>query len=290
MSIDSDFSGTTCVVGILRGSELHVCNIGDSRVFLAVRDAGTGALTPMPISRDHKPEIPEERARIVAHGGRVHSVTYADGEEGPQRVWLADVDIPGLAMSRSLGDVVAHSAGVVSTPETHTLRLLPAHAFLVWGSDGLFEFLSNAEVLEILRGAEKGAPVGAGAAAAAGAAAGAGAGADFLKSAMDRMVDESSRRWLANEASAIDDISVIIVQLDVAAEGGSRAGASASSSGGSAGSSGMKGGGTAAALQRPALLGGGGGLAMAASGAGASSGGVGSRPSSGAQKASGGGR
>ncbi len=35
---------------------------------------------------------------------------------GPQRVWLKNENIPGLAMSRSVGDRVAHSVGVSSEP------------------------------------------------------------------------------------------------------------------------------------------------------------------------------
>ena len=33
---------------------------------------------------------------------------------GPNRVWLADAWIPGLAMSRAIGDIVAHTVGVSS--------------------------------------------------------------------------------------------------------------------------------------------------------------------------------
>ena len=36
---------------------------------------------------------------------------------GPPRVWLKDQDYPGLAMSRSFGDRVAHSVGVSEEPE-----------------------------------------------------------------------------------------------------------------------------------------------------------------------------
>ena len=35
---------------------------------------------------------------------------------GPSRVWLAHEDVPGLAMSRSLGDYVAQSVGVIPDP------------------------------------------------------------------------------------------------------------------------------------------------------------------------------
>ena len=35
---------------------------------------------------------------------------------GPSRVWLKNEDIPGLAMSRSLGDNIAHRVGVICDP------------------------------------------------------------------------------------------------------------------------------------------------------------------------------
>ena len=35
---------------------------------------------------------------------------------GPARVWLKDEDSPGLAMSRSIGDVVANTVGVIPEP------------------------------------------------------------------------------------------------------------------------------------------------------------------------------
>ena len=44
-------------------------------------------------------------------GGRVRPLQNKMGSEshdvGPARVWLPDLEIPGLAMSRSLGDYVA---------------------------------------------------------------------------------------------------------------------------------------------------------------------------------------
>jgi hypothetical protein len=35
---------------------------------------------------------------------------------GPHRVWLKNENIPGLAMSRSFGDLVAASVGVIPEP------------------------------------------------------------------------------------------------------------------------------------------------------------------------------
>ena len=45
---------------------------------------------------------------------------YDGNQIGPQRVWLKYENVPGLAMSRSFGDEVAHSVGVSSEPEIFT--------------------------------------------------------------------------------------------------------------------------------------------------------------------------
>ncbi len=117
-SIDTEFSGTTAVIALIVGNEITVANIGDSRVILGKKNAS--GYYPDPISIDHKPDTPAEKARILKAGGRVFAVSYDDGIDGPARVWLGHMDIPGLAMSRSLGDSVAHSAGVSSEPEIFT--------------------------------------------------------------------------------------------------------------------------------------------------------------------------
>lgn len=44
---------------------------------------------------------------------------------GPARVWLQHSWVPGLAMSRALGDAVAHSVGVSSKPDTAVTELTP---------------------------------------------------------------------------------------------------------------------------------------------------------------------
>ena len=38
-------------------------------------------------------------------------------KKGPYRVWVQDEMYPGLAMSRSIGDFIASSVGVIPNPE-----------------------------------------------------------------------------------------------------------------------------------------------------------------------------
>lgn len=70
------------------------------------------------MSNDHKPSVQAERERILRGKGRVEAFRDAEGREvGPLRVWLRDANGPGLAMTRSFGDLVAASVGVCWEPE-----------------------------------------------------------------------------------------------------------------------------------------------------------------------------
>lgn len=70
------------------------------------------------LSRDHKPNLAGESERIINKNGRIDAFKDFNGKNiGPMRVWMKNEDIPGLAMSRSLGDAVAESLGVIATPD-----------------------------------------------------------------------------------------------------------------------------------------------------------------------------
>jgi serine/threonine protein phosphatase PrpC len=185
--IDSEFSGTTLSMAIIRGNHVTGVNIGDSRVILGKEEAGR--MVAQDITFDHKPESPKEKERILACGGRVFAVEYDDGIDGPARVWLGHMDIPGLAMSRSLGDVVAHSAGVISEPEFTEYELNPStDKFIVVATDGLWEFISNQETVDFVEAQNTPAD------------------------AVDVLVTEAATRWM-HEEQVIDDTTIIVANL-----------------------------------------------------------------------------
>jgi hypothetical protein len=70
------------------------------------------------MSIDHKPEIEQERKRIISKGGRVDRYSENGIKMGPFRLWMKNENYPGLAMSRSIGDFCAHSIGGISEPGT----------------------------------------------------------------------------------------------------------------------------------------------------------------------------
>lgn len=69
---------------------------------------------------------------------------------GPPRVWLRDVNLPGLCMTRSFGDNVGASVGVIDKPEVVSYEIDPADRYLLVMSDGIFEFMENQEVMELV--------------------------------------------------------------------------------------------------------------------------------------------
>lgn len=119
---DIRMSGTAAVVVFVRGDQLYTANVGDSRVVLATQTAK--GVQPVELTFDQKPEMAGERKRIVAAGGIVEPILDPyDGPVGPCRVWVKEQALPGLAMSRSLGDSLAASVGVCPDPVVNSFKV-----------------------------------------------------------------------------------------------------------------------------------------------------------------------
>ena len=137
---DISLSGTTMVSVLIRGNKLWCANIGDSRALLARLLKPNNSLSQnyrnwmaIALSRDHKASLPEENQRILQQGGRVEAYTDEFGNQlGPARVWLKHESLPGLAMSRSLGDGVCKTVGVVCDPELVEYTVCADDKFVVF--------------------------------------------------------------------------------------------------------------------------------------------------------------
>jgi len=69
---------------------------------------------------------------------------------GVERVWLKKHDFPGLAMSRSLGDKLAHTVGVIPEPDLKTVKLdRDMNEYLVMlASDGVWDQYTPEQIRE----------------------------------------------------------------------------------------------------------------------------------------------
>jgi serine/threonine protein phosphatase PrpC len=61
--IDIDLSGTTAVTCFIERDKIYTANAGDSRALLGFQDKN-GDWGGKELSRDHKPDLPQEMERI----------------------------------------------------------------------------------------------------------------------------------------------------------------------------------------------------------------------------------
>ncbi|XP_061357967.1 protein phosphatase 2C and cyclic nucleotide-binding/kinase domain-containing protein isoform X1 [Gastrolobium bilobum] len=200
--LDDSMSGTTAITVLVRGKTIYVANSGDSRAVIAERRGKD--VVAVDLSIDHTPFRPDELERVKLCGARVLTLDQIEGlkdpdvqcwgtEEGddgdPPRLWVPNGMYPGTAFTRSLGDSIAETIGVVANPEIVVFELTQKHPFFVLASDGVFEFLSSQTVVEMV--------------------------AKFKdpRDACAAIVAESYRLWLQYETRT-DDITIIIVHIN----------------------------------------------------------------------------
>ena len=182
--IDANLSGTTCVMVAQIGDRFICANIGDSRAIMIK----TGNEI-VPLSIDQKPDDPEESKRIVQNGGEI-SQYEEDGEKsGPYRIWKKGEVYPGIAMSRSVGDFIATSLGVVPEAKFIEEKIDQDCKFIVVASDGIWEFLDNKRVGEIVMPYYKN---------------------DDPDGACKALIKEATE-WWNKEDIVVDDITVVVV-------------------------------------------------------------------------------
>ena len=160
--IDTTYSGSTLICTLLLHKNLICANTGDSRAILARKSSQTSnQWSFLPLSTDHKPDVPEEKARILKSGGIIQEMRDCEGRAiGPLRVWPCKEANMGLAMSRSIGDKSVKPFGVTWEPgfscnfkkknkvflEIKKIAIEEGDRFMVLGSDGVWEVISSQEV------------------------------------------------------------------------------------------------------------------------------------------------
>ncbi|CAH8309890.1 unnamed protein product [Eruca vesicaria subsp. sativa] len=186
-SVDCFCSGTTAVTLIKQGEYLVVGNVGDSRAVMGTRN-GENALVAVQLTVDLKPNLPAEAERIKKCRGRVFALR---DEPEVCRVWLPNCDSPGLAMARAFGDFCLKDFGLISVPDVSFRRLTEKDEFIVLASDGIWDVLSNEEVVAIV------------------------ASAPSRSAAARALVESAVRAWRYKyPTSKVDDCAAVCLYLD----------------------------------------------------------------------------
>lgn len=95
-------------------------------------------------------------------------------------------------MSRSFGDNISKSIGVTSEPEVIRMKLDKRDRFVLLASDGVWEFISNQEVLQLIVPYYK---------------------EGKLEEACDALSRLAYERWTAEDSSVVDDITFVLIFL-----------------------------------------------------------------------------
>lgn len=149
-------------------------------------------VTAYALSRDLLPSLDQERQRIFQQGGNIRPSTdpISGNSYGPDRIWAPGQDYPGLMMSRSFGDQIAHEYGVTEIPEVSIVKYNPAiHKGLILASDGVWEHITNLQACKLVE--------------------------DYLEEnnadiAVDIIVIQALQMWKMKSPGYVDDTSCIL--------------------------------------------------------------------------------
>ena len=149
-------SGSCALVMLVVNDSCYVANVGDSRAIMS----GEGGKRLFLLSKDHKPGSEDESKRISEAGGSIYQSQtwqYRATPEGLRKETnLGPVRLlPGrLSVSRSFGDAEAkierfggNPSVLIATPDIRSFKISPDHDFVLLGSDGVFDKLTNKEAV-----------------------------------------------------------------------------------------------------------------------------------------------
>ena len=185
-----EMSGTTVVLVIQLEEHIICANTGDSRAILVYANSKKLINSKIfNLSYDAKPDNPSEKKRIYENGGVVEVILDENDKPiGPSRIWMKGQTYPGLAISRTIGDIDAKKIGVIPHPQIIEYTINPKTKYIIACSDGIWEFISNEEVMKI-------------------------ANPFYLKNDASGLCHEltniSTKRWLKDDV-AVDDITVVV--------------------------------------------------------------------------------
>ncbi|KAL2901298.1 putative protein phosphatase 2C 43 [Bienertia sinuspersici] len=156
-------SGSCCLIGVIWQGRIYIANLGDSRAIIASVNPGTSYIVAQQLSTEHNTSIQAIRNDL-----------WREFTEDPQiliqknNVWR----VKGvIQVTRAIGDVYLKHPGFQISPEyekfqitgnpitTSVLSSVPTiytrelnhyDRFLIFASDGLWDYLSNQEAVDLV--------------------------------------------------------------------------------------------------------------------------------------------
>ena len=162
-NIENDKSGSCALVAILTETKIYLANLGDSRAILST-NFGTKIKQ---LTYDHKPNNINEFERLLKNGSKIYFEENEKQENGERKkIFILDKiqlekytnnkeltfrEYPSnLAVCRSIGDFKykKKEGSIINIPEIFEYDLNSCNDFIIMGCDGIFDDLSNQEIID----------------------------------------------------------------------------------------------------------------------------------------------
>ncbi|KAH6769709.1 Protein phosphatase 2C family protein [Perilla frutescens var. hirtella] len=154
--------GSCVLLALLHGKNLYLLNLGDSRAVLATYDQriemkGKERLRAVQLTESHTVDNEDERIRVLSEHPDDSSTLVAGKVKGKLKVTRAFG--VGYLKTKDMNDAlmgILRVRNLISPPYVSVQPSLIAHEvsdsdhFVVLGSDGLFDFFSNDEVVNLV--------------------------------------------------------------------------------------------------------------------------------------------
>jgi len=137
-------SGTSATLVIQLPRKLIIGWVGDTLVSVQKREKVTKDL--ILTKPFHMPDVTTEKIRIYNNRGETRRNVF----DKKSKIYVRGRMYPGLSVSRSLGDLLAHHIGVKSEPDIYIADILPSDKFITIATDGVWSHLAAEEVGEII--------------------------------------------------------------------------------------------------------------------------------------------
>ena len=166
-NFDDSASGCTAISAVFRGGDLVVANIGNSRAVLGERRGKR--VMAYSLSVDQTPYRKDERERVKSCGAQVLTMAMAQGQEKIRPDWDSNIESldgttdapllfakgslqPAYPFTRSLGDSMSIRLGLNAEAELLQKALREQDQFILLASDGVWEYMTNQIVCNMVIG------------------------------------------------------------------------------------------------------------------------------------------
>ena len=137
-----ELNGACVISALIIDKKCYIINLGNCRAVLGGKSKNE--IFSFQMSTAHIPDSLEEMERIKKSGGEVKNTGVIN------RIYKLNDLLPGLAVSRALGDCYGHDCGISEEPQINYKILDKNDEFIILGSKSIWDVMNSDEIVEFI--------------------------------------------------------------------------------------------------------------------------------------------